>query len=60
VESGRGSMKMRMISILIVALGIFCASTTEGQALREVFSESIRQSSLSIPYKALSRLRINV
>jgi S1-C subfamily serine protease len=30
-------MKMRMISLLIVSLGIFCASTTEGQALREVF-----------------------
>jgi S1-C subfamily serine protease len=30
-------MKMRMISILIIALGIFCASPSEGQALREVF-----------------------
>jgi len=30
-------MKFRMIAAVIVALGIFCASTTEGQALREVF-----------------------
>jgi S1-C subfamily serine protease len=30
-------MKIRMFFILVVALGIFCASTTEGQALREVF-----------------------
>ena len=30
-------MNMRLLAIPIVALGIFCASTTEGQALREVF-----------------------
>jgi S1-C subfamily serine protease len=32
-----GNAKVRMIAIVIVALGIFCASTTDGQALREVF-----------------------
>ena len=30
-------MNMRLLAIPIVALGVFCASTTEGQALREVF-----------------------
>jgi S1-C subfamily serine protease len=30
-------MKMRMIAIVIVPLGIFCASMTEGQDLREAF-----------------------
>jgi S1-C subfamily serine protease len=31
--------KMRMIAIVIIVLGIFCASTGEAQALREVFKK---------------------
>jgi hypothetical protein len=30
-------MKTQIIAIVILALGTFCASTAEGQALREVF-----------------------
>ncbi|MGZ9141576.1 MAG: S1C family serine protease [Candidatus Binatia bacterium] len=30
-------MNMRLFAMPIVALGVFCASTTEGQALRDVF-----------------------
>jgi S1-C subfamily serine protease len=36
IESG-GIMKMRIIAIVIVALGIFGACSAEGQALRDVF-----------------------
>ena len=37
MESSRGIINSRMIGVLIVALGIVCASTSEGQAVREAF-----------------------